>query len=267
MGRIFWDDRTSRKLLVILVKEKKRGCSRHDWDSIAKNLNEQTEVNATAKQVQNHASNLKIRFKTYQELNQLSGIAYNPLTNENGLANVDLLHKLFGDTPPHGFGGCFSLSMRRGTSYFPKHVDNLTINEGSKVKEGFGDSDKDHDFNIDPNLLVSESASPPVLAIEKVSSAISSKRKLEDTIDSSELKRRLTSFDAIIQLLCGGVDIGLLSGISKAQVIRDALGKMEVAEKRGDEYYVRAVKFLVQENRANIFLALQNDNQRWLYLK
>lgn len=82
MGRTCWTDDISRKFLTILIEEKARGVSKFNWTKIATNLNVQTGLTLAAKQVINHHNDLKNRFKCWEELQNMSGIAYNPVTNQ-----------------------------------------------------------------------------------------------------------------------------------------------------------------------------------------
>ncbi|XP_065859787.1 uncharacterized protein [Euphorbia lathyris] len=154
--------------------------------------------------------------------------------------------------------------MAKSRSYLTNNVEDLTVHE----EEGFGDSEIDKNENNDILFSSSgaESQCPPNSVVRKVSRSTSSKRTSEEIITSSEFKRRQTSFDTIIELLCGS-GIGSSSGSSKIQRVSDVLSTMGVSEKRGDKYFVSAIKYLSEEKHADCFLALRNDNQRWIYLK
>lgn len=82
MARMCWSDENSRKLLKILNEEKDRGVSKFNWNHIAKNFNAQTSLAATHKQISNHYSELKDKYKAWEQLQSLSGISYNPITKE-----------------------------------------------------------------------------------------------------------------------------------------------------------------------------------------
>lgn len=82
MGRITWSDENSRILLNILNEEKIRGVSKFNWGNIAKIFNVQTKFDATGKQVQNHCSDLKEKYKCWEELQGLTGISFNPTTKQ-----------------------------------------------------------------------------------------------------------------------------------------------------------------------------------------
>ncbi|XP_065878482.1 uncharacterized protein [Euphorbia lathyris] len=224
-----------------------------------------------------------------EELQRLSGIAYDPRTGsvdvqekslerwhaylqnskhglalaKKELANLDLLHRVFGGQTAHGVGGNFAPAIAKVDSYLTKNVEDLTIND----EEGSGDSETDkneHNDVVFPSAT--ESISPPKSAVQKVSRPTSSKRKSEESITRAEFKRRQTSFDTVIQLLSSSC-VASSSSTSKAQMVSDTLSSMGVPETRGDQYFVTAVRYLNEEKYADSFLALRNDNQRWIFLK
>ena len=82
MGKVTWDDSTSRKLLSILTDDKDRGCTKYNWKSYAKNLSARFEVNVTTTQCINHIDMLKCKYKTYLALQKLTGITIDPITKE-----------------------------------------------------------------------------------------------------------------------------------------------------------------------------------------
>ncbi|KAL6547121.1 hypothetical protein OROMI_022842 [Orobanche minor] len=45
-----------------------------------------------------------------------------------------------------------------------------------------------------------------------------------------------------------------------------SLREMEVSKKQGDKYFVAAMKYLGEGTNVDIFLALENDNQKWIFL-
>ncbi|KAL6513537.1 hypothetical protein OROGR_021023 [Orobanche gracilis] len=81
-ARITWTDETSKKLIEILVNENNRGVSKRTWTNIAKNFNAQTQLCASATQVRNHYTDLKEKYKCWEDLQSLSGVAFNPITRE-----------------------------------------------------------------------------------------------------------------------------------------------------------------------------------------
>ncbi|KAK9749955.1 hypothetical protein RND81_02G161400 [Saponaria officinalis] len=284
--RIQWTDGVSRKLLVILNEEKSRGVSKFIWTNIAKNFSAQTGYDVNAKQVKNHYTDLKEKYKSWEELQSLTGISYNPITKEvdveersleryeafkernakygvkiikQTLANLDELNQLFDGKAAHGVGGFFSPAMAKGPSYLTKPIQ--------EIDEGSGDNDDDDDdVDCGNDVSAEESRSPPRSTAKKVSATSSRKRKSEDTVDSIELKRRQTSFDSVIQLL-SGAGIGSSSGPSKAEKVNAELTRMGVPFEKGDEYFVSALRYLCDEKHADIFLSLQYDNQKWIYMK
>ncbi|XP_056690576.1 uncharacterized protein [Spinacia oleracea] len=155
--------------------------------------------------------------------------------------------------------------MAKGPSYLT-NVDDLTLNE----EEGSGDNELDNDIVLPPST---ENQSPPRSVMRKVSRT-TTKRKTDESIDSNELKRKNTSFDAIIKLLADPASSSVVSSgvgpyvaTSRAERVSAALTSMGVCEKRGDEYYVATVRYLRLEDHAENFLTLKNDNQRWVYLR
>ncbi|XP_074308770.1 uncharacterized protein LOC141643483 [Silene latifolia] len=258
-----------------------------DENGIAKIFNAQTRSNISEKQAINHHSYKKDQYKAWEELQNLTGIAYDPRTNKidvqeesleryaaflerhhkygkklvkSELPNIDLLTQLFDGKSAHGVGGCFSPAMGKGSSYLTNNLEGLNIDESS------GDNEDEED-NVDDqivNLSGDESKSPPRSVARKVSQRTCLKRKSEETSHFIENKRRQASFDSVIQLLSG---IGSSSTPSKAQLVSAELTRMQVAETNGDEYFVQAIRYLSDENHANNFLSLQNDNQKRIYLQ
>lgn len=168
------------------------------------------------------------------------------------MANLDELKKLFDGKSARGIGGCFSPAMGLGPSY----LSNQLTNEISDVEKDGNDEEE--------NSLADEDFTTPVSVPPKVSNR-TQKRVREDTTTPDENKRRETSFDNVIKLLS---NYGSTTNApTKAQMVSSELIRMEVAEKNGDEYFVSAIKYLSEEKEANSFLALQNDNQKWIYLK
>ncbi|WCJ41693.1 hypothetical protein M5689_022543 [Euphorbia peplus] len=80
MGRMTWDDEKTRKLLTILAEAKDKGTSKFSWPCIVKLYNAHTGCDINAKQASNHFLDLKEKFKSWEELQRLTGIAYNPTT-------------------------------------------------------------------------------------------------------------------------------------------------------------------------------------------
>lgn len=164
------------------------------------------------------------------------------------------MSKLFDGKSAHGVGGCFSPAMAKGASYLSRNIEDLTI-------------DKDDEHNeFQDSMSCDEDKSPPSPVNQKNSMRTTRKRQIEDSLSSDERKRRETSFDSVIQLL-SGAGIGSSSKPTTAQMVSEELSKMKVAEESGDAYFVSAVKYLSGEAHANIFLALQNDNQKRVYLR
>ncbi|WCJ24617.1 hypothetical protein M5689_006562 [Euphorbia peplus] len=81
MGRITWDDEKTRKLLTTLAEAKDKGTSKFSWPCIAKLYNAHRGCDINAKQASNHFSDLKDKFKSLEELQCLTGIAYDHTTS------------------------------------------------------------------------------------------------------------------------------------------------------------------------------------------
>ncbi|KAL6558242.1 hypothetical protein OROMI_018592 [Orobanche minor] len=56
------------------------------------------------------------------------------------------------------------------------------------------------------------------------------------------------------------------TNVNKTEMVSFALREMEVSKKQGDKYFVAAMKYLGEGNNSDIFLALENDNQKWIVL-
>ncbi|KAL2930946.1 L10-interacting MYB domain-containing protein [Bienertia sinuspersici] len=263
MGRITWTDERARKLLVILNDEKDKGISKHNWANVAKIFNAQTSLNAHGKQVQNHYGDLKEKFKCWEDYQRMAGIAYNPRTGDvdveerslprwklswrhsrygravakKELANVDLMHKLFGGQSAHGVGGCFSPAMANKRSYLSQSMEDLHIDINV---EGRGDSEEDDGGDVVPNLSGERSSSPPKTTTPKVTR----KRKSEETIDTDEQKRRQTSFDNAVKLLTNVAGTSNAPPPTKAQQIKAELAPLQLEVTQGDAYYIAAARYL-----------------------
>lgn len=82
MKRFTWTDEHSKTMLLILNDEKNKGTSKFNWNSIAKVFNAQTRLDIKDKQASNHYSEMKEKFKSWEELQNLTGIAYDPRTKK-----------------------------------------------------------------------------------------------------------------------------------------------------------------------------------------
>ncbi|XP_074284500.1 uncharacterized protein LOC141609293 [Silene latifolia] len=207
-------------MLKILVDEKNKGTSKYNWISIAKVFSAQVGTEINEKQARNHFSDSKEKFKSWEELQNLTGIAYDPRTKKvdvqeeslerykaylernvkygkkiirNGLPNIDLLIQLFDGKTAHGVGGCFSPAMGKGPSYLTDNLNALNIDESSGDNE-----DEENSDQPDLSLSGNESRSPPRLVVQKVSNKMSHKRKSGESCYSIENKRRQASFDSVI---------------------------------------------------------------------
>uniref|UniRef100_A0A803MY93 DUF8040 domain-containing protein n=1 Tax=Chenopodium quinoa TaxID=63459 RepID=A0A803MY93_CHEQI len=193
-----------------------------------------------------------------------------------GLANTNLMEQIFQGTTAVGVGRCFSPAMARGTSYLYNNVAGLSINDDN---EEFGDDDQeveDYDrtregsgdnVNIDSDYVgidvnassAAQSVSPPKTVRKQVKGGTSTKRKSEGIIDNYDEKRRKASIDTVIELLEKSLANKPTDRFSK---VVHTLNRMGVYGSRGQEYYVRAVKYFETEEYANMFLALEGDEHR-----
>ncbi|KAL2921202.1 L10-interacting MYB domain-containing protein [Bienertia sinuspersici] len=260
MGKSLWTegpDGHSRRLLTIMVEHKQKGNTKFNWPTLAKIFNGQTSLGVTWKQVRNHYNDLKDKYKAWEVLQRMTGIAYNPVTKDKysrfGLAlakkeldNLDLLDALFQGQTAHG---------------------DLTVDD---PKEGSGDSGDDpNDVDAVSNLSYEESISPTKHVVKNVAVATSSgrKRKSDTSVGSDDSKRK-ASFEEVMKMLSKAAAPQNPPLPTKAELIHDALEKMGIAGLCGPDYFIKACTLLLSENRhTDGFLALKDETFRWLYLK
>ncbi|KAL2925034.1 L10-interacting MYB domain-containing protein [Bienertia sinuspersici] len=296
MGKSLWTEGPdgSRRLLTIMVEHKHKGTTKFNWPTLAKIFNGQTSLGVTWKQVQNHYYDLRYKYKAWEELQRMTGIAYNPVTKDVDVAeqslerwntflqkysrfglalakkeldNLDLLDALFQGQAAHGVGGTFSPAMAKRASVLSKSVEDLTVDD---PKEGSGDSGDDpNDVDAVPNLSYEESISPTKHVVKNVAVAASSGRKRKsDTSVGSDDSKRQASFEEVMKMLSKAAAPQNPPLPTKAELIHDALEKMGIAGLCGPYYFIKAYTFLLSENRhTDGFLALKHETFRWLYLK
>ncbi|KAL6571423.1 hypothetical protein OROHE_003066 [Orobanche hederae] len=62
-NRFCWSDNITKRLLDICIDEKENGYNKFDWQKLAQNLSVQAQMTFVARQVQNHYSDLKDKYK------------------------------------------------------------------------------------------------------------------------------------------------------------------------------------------------------------
>lgn len=180
--------------------------------------------------------------------------------------NIDELSKLFDGKSAHGVGGFFSSAMGKGPSYLARDVEDLLIDVGDGDAEVGDDNNGDNEEQV--NLTPGDLTPTPMSVPEKVSRKTTNKRKCEDAFDI-ENKRRQASFDKVISLLSAAAapPVAPSTGLTKSERICEELTRMGIAEKFGDDYFVSAIRYLGDAKHADNFLALKNDNQKFIYMK
>ncbi|KAK9706451.1 hypothetical protein RND81_07G125500 [Saponaria officinalis] len=227
MSRISWSDTNLRKLLNIIVKEKNKGVSKYNWANIAKIFNAQTGFSAAGKEVRNHYTDMKEKYKCWEELQSLTGISYDPKTGELDVAEKSLeRYKAFLECNT-------KYGKKKDQSYLAKNTKDLTVGEGH------GDIELNEEDGYCMYLSDDENKSLPRSAFQNEPQPSSLKRKSEVIVDGDELKRRQTSFDSVIKLL--STSCGSSRGPSKSQMVSEELVRMEIAEKYDDECFVMAI--------------------------
>ncbi|KAL6533678.1 hypothetical protein OROHE_013511 [Orobanche hederae] len=266
--RATWNDNTTKKLLDICIDENSTGSSKFDWGKIAKNLIVQTEMPFVAKQVQNHFEDLKVKYKGWVELkNMSSGIAFNPNTNavqveethlerwnnfkekhrkyanmlvKKGLQHVNELEKLFAGKSAHGERG-FSTAMAGAMRV------NGSVEGGEEESVGAV-----NEMEIDANDAVVDKRKDACTTGEQYSTP-PRKRKLQKIVEAQD------TIDTVLELLTKVVPA---PSVNKTEMVSFALREMGVSKERGDIYFVQAMKYLGEGNNGDIFMALENDNQK-----
>lgn len=89
--RISWDENDySKKLLKIVINEASKGGTKYNWVNIVKIFNAQTNLRAKQSQLRNQLHGLKEKYKCWLELQKMSGISFDPDTNEVDVAETSL---------------------------------------------------------------------------------------------------------------------------------------------------------------------------------
>ncbi|KAL6535243.1 hypothetical protein OROMI_026617 [Orobanche minor] len=274
--RTTWNDNTTKRLVDICIDEKANGCSKFDWAKIAKNLSVQTQMNFVPRQVSNHYHDLKDKYKGWVDLRSImSGIGFDPKTGavrpeethlerwksfeekhrkyahmlaKKGLPNADDLERLFAGRTVHGERG-FSTAMAR-----TKMVNDL-FGEGEEEGEKVGAED-----GVGPNIYSDSDVSGEKSNTHIGPPTSSKKRKVSQIMGN---KMTQPNLDTILEFL---YKTAPTTNVNKTEMVSFALREMEVSKKRGDKYFVVAMKYLGEGNNSDIFLALENDNQKWIFL-
>ncbi|KAL6506098.1 hypothetical protein OROHE_022627 [Orobanche hederae] len=253
--RFCWSNNITKRLLDICIDEKENGCSKFDWQKIAQNLSVQTQMIFVAREVQNHYSDLKDKYKGWVELRTImSGTGIHPETNvirveethlerwnafvekhrryahmlvKKELPNIEDLDRLFAGKTANGERG-FSTAMTRN-----KRVMDLSGGgEGERI--GSYDEDEDEDeiersFYSNSDNLDGKGVN---VGIEKLTST--RKRKNKDGDDQVvENKKKPPTIDSVLEFLSKNV---ASPNISKTERVSFALREMGVSKDRGDTY-------------------------------
>ncbi|KAL6512377.1 hypothetical protein OROHE_019989 [Orobanche hederae] len=179
---------------------------------------------------------------------------------KKGLPNIEDLDRLFAGKTANGERG-FSTAMARN-----KRVMDLSGGgEGERIGADDEDEDEDEDeversfySNID-NL----DGKGVNVGIEKLTST--RKRKNKDRADQVvENKKKPPTIDSVLEFLSKTV---ASPNVRKTERVSFALREMGVSKDRGDIYFVDAMRYLGEGNNGDIFLALENDTQKWIFLE
>ncbi|KAL6539711.1 hypothetical protein OROHE_011482 [Orobanche hederae] len=286
--RFCWSDNITKRLLDICIDEKENGCSKFDWQKIAQNLSVQTQMTFVARQVQNHYSDLKNKYKSWVELRTImSGIRIHPETNairvevthlehwnafvekhrryahmlvKKGLTNIEDLEMLFAGKTANGERG-FSTAMARN-----KRVMDLS-GGGERERIGVDDEDEGEDEDEVERSFYSNSdnldGKGVNVGIEKLTST--RKRKNKDGADQVvENEKKSPTIDLVLEFLSKTV---ASPNVSKTERVSFTLCEMGVLKDRRDRYFVDAMRYLGEGNNDDIFLALENVTQKWIFLE
>ncbi|KAL6585531.1 hypothetical protein OROMI_002175 [Orobanche minor] len=281
--RATWNDNTSKRLVDICIDEKENGSSKFDWGKIAKNLSVQTSMNFGTKQVTNHYNDLKDKYKAWVELRQImSGIGFHPITGavsphethlerwqafeekhrkhanmlaKKGLPNAEDLERLFAGRTATGERG-FSTAMARS-----KVVNDL-FGEGEGAGEEDGERGVDSEDELDQNVNSHSDVSGEKNSSSIGPPSISRKRKVSEVVEN---KMPQANLDKVLDFLYKTTPT-TTTNVNKTEMVSFALREMEVSKERGDKYFVVAMRYLSEGNNGDIFLALENVNQKWIFL-
>ncbi|KAL6581914.1 hypothetical protein OROMI_005928 [Orobanche minor] len=175
---------------------------------------------------------------------------------KKGLPNIEDLDRLFARKTANGERG-FSTAMARN-----KRVMDLS---GSGEGERIGADDEDEDeversFYSNSDNLDGKGVN---VGIEKLTSTRKRKNKYGgDKV--VENKKKPSTKDSVFKFLSKTV---ASPNITKTERVNFALREMGVSKDRGNIYFVDAMRYLGEGNNCDIFLALENDTQKWIFLE
>ncbi|KAL6578568.1 hypothetical protein OROMI_008784 [Orobanche minor] len=133
------------------------------------------------------------------------------------------------------------------------------------VEETDNDEDEDED-EVERNLFSNSDnldGKGVNVCIEKLTST--RKRKNKDGADQVvENKKKPPTIDPVLEFLSKTV---ASPNVSKTERVSFALREMGVSKDRGDKYFVDAMRYLDEGNDGDIFLALENDTHKWMFLE
>ncbi|KAL6546775.1 hypothetical protein OROMI_022496 [Orobanche minor] len=247
--RATWNDNTSKRLVDNCIDEKENGSSKFDWGKIVKNLSVQTRFHPITGAVSPHETHLE-RWQAFEKHRKHAN-----MLAKKGLSNAEDLERLFVGRTATGERG-FSTAMARS-----KVVNDL-FGEGEGAGEEDGERGVDSEDELDQNVN-----SHSDVSCEKNSSsigppAISRKRKVSEVVEN---KIPQANLDKILDFLYETTPT-TTTNVNKIEMVSFALREMEVSKERGDKYFVVAMRYLSEGNNGDIFLALENVNQKWIFL-
>ncbi|KAL6500404.1 hypothetical protein OROHE_025770 [Orobanche hederae] len=77
-------------------------------------------------------------------------------------------------------------------------------------------------------------------------------------------KKKSPTIDSVLEFLS---KIVASPNVSKTERVSFTLREMGVSKDQGDRYFVDAMRYLGEGNNGDIFLALENDTQKWIFLE
>lgn len=169
---------------------------------------------------------------------------------KKGLQNVDELERLFAGKTAHGERG-FSTAMAR-----TKMVNDLFEGGEGEAERVVEDNVDGADPNVYSDCEVLGEKNPTNLG----TTTSSRKRKASEVVEN---KKTQPNLDTVLDLLYKSVTA---PDVNKIKTVSLALREMGVSKERGDRYFVAAMRYLGEGNNGDIFLALENDNQKWMFL-
>ncbi|CAH9129538.1 unnamed protein product [Cuscuta epithymum] len=280
-----WNDTTTTTFLKICAEEKAKGNTKYDWNKIVNNLHVQTGVLFYCKKARNHFSELKDKYKAWVDLQNCTGINFDPVTGEvqveersldrwkayqekhkrHGAAvakkqmpYLQYLEALFQGQTAHGVRGSSPASARTT----PILKSNVAVQKTQNIntEESFDTGSDSSDENESHDTVYGEKSDSPIMVDQ--SSASTKKRKGKNNVDES-LARKRGEIDRCLEI----VKLASAKEQSVIEKVAKLLDEMEVDKKYGDQYYVDAMTFLSEGNKGEVFVTLRSENQRWMFLQ